>query len=550
MKNCIHSVIILGTLLLSSCQKNIEGFSIVDKNSVEIGVQVNDITKTSINGYQISFNPNETMTLVCEGKSTIPVANNANNTNVFKGIMPIKQNEPEICKWYSLYPSAISSKEQDSYSCILPSEQIAPFDESCNFMHSIKIDELYDEQGMPQSLPLEMHQLLGLIKISIVNSGEEYVSEYLKEVSISSPTSILAGNFTFSVPDDGIANPLFLGTEHSVRATYTSDVTVGKDLIHDVYLFVNPTLISNATIKVITDKHIFKYTSSNSFEAVQGGLTTMQTWDLNSSFSVSDRKIIACWGNSYTSRNGASNRTEYNEANYPDQLQELLGLDWYVYNGGYNGATLNVVVKHEKEWELTNDADVSVFYMERNEFPFNVSDLVFDYNDIKTRYIDAIQALTNKDDYIVCATHNRQFWKDAEPVIVGPTETQDYRFDKNGKTYDDEFLAPFIEQGRCVDLYHQIISDWKNWLLRVGVYSSVDDIDLEYEFPGQSANSNGAIIVDKDNDEVPETALDWPQSFWYRNSDHERRYVHPSKYGAKAMAILIYEKMQELGYLN
>ena len=193
---------------------------------------------------------------------------------------------------------------------------------------------------------------------------------------------------------------------------------------------------------------------------------------------------------------------------------------------------------------------INLFYTMR----FTDKGIIFSDKDFQDRIcggkVTGNTRFTNKDDYIVCATHNRQFWKDAEPVIVGPTETQDYRFDKNGKTYDDEFLAPFIEQGRCVDLYHPIISDWKNWLLRVGVYSSVDDIDLEYEFPGQSANSNGAIIVDKDNDEVPETALDWPQSFWYRNSDHERRYVHPSKYGAKAMAILIYEKMQELGYLN
>ena len=542
--------IVLG-VFLSSCCKDIERLQISNNDVVPVGIKTaTSNTKTSISGYQISFDSNEKMTLVCEGKSTIYISNTESYPNLFKGFMPIKRATAEICKWYSIYPATTFPEEKNTYTFSLPSTQIAPFDESCNFMHSIKTESEYNEENMPQSLPLEMRQILGVIKISLVNSGDTYSGDIIKEVSISSPNDVLAGTFSFEVPDEGVAVPIFSGSENIVRSSFNSDETVGKDVVHDVYLFVNPTTISNATIEIITDKHIFRYTSEKSFKVVQGALTTMQTWDLNSLLSVSERRVVACWGNSYISRNGSANRTRYNESNYPDQLQELLGLDWFVYNGGYNGATLNEVIKHEKEWEAENDADLSIFYMERNEFPFYVTNLVFDYEDIRVRYLDAIDALTNKEDYIVCATHNRQFWKDADPVIVSETETQDYRFDKNNKTYDDEFIATFINAGRCVDLYHPIVSDWKEWLVRVGVYSSVEEIQTNKEFPGQAKKSNGAILKDTDGDGVPETAIDWPQSFWFNNNDHERRYVHPNKYGAKAMATLIYNKMQELGYLD
>jgi hypothetical protein len=250
------------------------------------------------------------------------------------------------------------------------------------------------------------------------------------------------------------------------------------------------------------------------------------------------KKTVACWGNSYTSRNSTAQHDAPNQANYPDYLQTLLGEDWVVYNGGYNGWTLPAIIEKLEEWEETNDADLSILYMERNG-GFS------SWQDCFDRYKSAISHLSNPDDYIVLGAHIVEFWPERGLYPYSKTDLSV----RGGSRYEETFLSPFIESGRYKDLYHPVIQDWKNWLVRVGRYESVDEISDEVEYPGGVDETGekilGAVMIDSDNDGIKDMPLDWPQSFRWAIND-----VHPSKWGAKAIALLVYDRMVELGYLD
>jgi hypothetical protein len=68
--------------------------------------------------------------------------------------------------------------------------------------------------------------------------------------------------------------------------------------------------------------------------------------------------------------------------------------------------------------------------------------------------------------------------------------------------------------------------DYKEMLFRSGAAASPSDVreeDVKYHVEGMI-----------------------PYSYWYQPSQND---IHPSPYGAKAFALLIYDKMLELGYI-
>lgn len=525
--------ILFSAALVCSCSQMAQEQQLSERK-ISVNV-VEQATKTALSGSSIQFESGDRLRLICEDYNELLVSNaNTGDVNSFEGSYFAKEISGTDCSWYAVYPTSLKVNETGIVSGSLPENQNIPFDPSANYMYSgIQVAD-YNEADQP-NLTLSMSQIMGLVRITFVNKDSKYENDKLKSVQLSASTP-LSGSFTFDIhhPEN---NAVFSGsTSQHVGASYSIKTPLGGEGDeHTLYLFVNPATITNATLNIRTDKHSFTYTSTHTFIPRAGALTTLPTMDLKD-FEVEDlpyKKTVACWGNSYTSRNSIAKHDAPNEANYPDHLQALLGEDWFVYNGGYNGWTLPAIIEKLEEWEEQNEADLTILYMERNG-GFNT------WQDCLDQYNAAISHLTNRSDYIVLGAHLVQYWSERD---LFPYSTGDYRV-KGGTTYEGTFLSPFIESGKYKDLLHPVIQDWKKWLVRVGKYDSIEDISDEVEYPG-GVGVPGAVMIDSNEDGIKDKALEWPQSFRWATSD-----VHPSKWGAKAMAYMVYDRMYDLGYVD
>lgn len=152
----------------------------------------------------------------------------------------------------------------------------------------------------------------------------------------------------------------------------------------------------------------------------------------------------------------------------------------------------------------TKDVDLQIIYMGQNgkvvyygtPSDANYYDNLVQYHKYMTEFN------SNKSDYIILGYHmnnwNQYYWS----------------------RFCDEF-----GETRMIDLRHIIPNRGRELMVRTGA------------FPNEAS--------------IPQSELDrvdigeWPYCFWHTTSD-----VHPSEYGARAMAIVIYERMVELGYID
>lgn len=156
------------------------------------------------------------------------------------------------------------------------------------------------------------------------------------------------------------------------------------------------------------------------------------------------------------------------------------------------------------------DADVFIIYMGSNGGWFKSSN---NY-DLLVRQHRAMVDFAQGKKYIILALHS--------------TSTRWYPTDFDHASYYSKMHAAFTDEGgdHVIQLRETVNARAEELLIRTGVYTSVDqisDLDRQYISEGR-----------------------WPHSFMYDSPADE----HPSKYGAHAIAILVKEKMQELGYLD
>lgn len=505
-------------------------------------------TKTVFDGSTLSFIGGDKIAIWAFSTEETPVllndfilSNTAEKVNVFTG--SFKKNTTQVidADYYALYPTS-NERSGITINCELPTVQVAPFDPSAAIIlaHDNKI---YNEEDMP-SLTLSFQQILAPLRIDIINDDPAYEDDILKSIVVQSDDKI-CGSFSFDMSNPEILD--FSKGSKELRSAFSSTQLIGTGF--STMVMIRPGTLGNLSIRVITDKRSFNFPIGSSV-TIDKNYVNVASLNTNS-VVPQNRKILACWGNSYTNRTGRP--ASPNACNFPDHLQELLGdEEWIVYNGGYNGYKLPGIITQLELWEATNDADLSILYMERNGgYTTNAN--------LKEQYDEAISYLTNSDDYIVLGSHCRQYWSIAGtyPVVISESEIQDYRYygrdgdpEQHVDTYEEAFIAPFAATNKYIDLFHSITTDWKNWLVRTGRYSNVEAINEATEYPGTGTGSDGAVMIDSNEDGIKDTAIDWPQSFWFANNAHERRFVHPSQYGAKAIALMIYDKMCELGYVT
>lgn len=335
---------ICAALLAISCVKEAGMEPINTKIPVSVGVLE---TKTMIFGKQISFSGSESMTLVCEGVNAAKISNYGIDLNKFTGEFNAVGQNKTGASFYAIYPY-VGVGQNGNETGWLPMVQTAPFDGSANFMCSDKVKADYNEQAMPE-LALSMNQLMGIVKISFTNSAGAYMNEVIKEVVLTS-SSQLVGEFTVEFDSEGKAVPRFSGDAASCKrviASYPSPVTLGKNKVHEVYLIVNPVQINDAEITIVTDKHKFRRPASQPFTAKQGDLTYMDPMDIATFFFADDLdvKTLVVWGDSYTNRSQKDGHVD--RCNYAYHLQQMLGSDWEIYNGGSSGDVTNTIAARQ-----------------------------------------------------------------------------------------------------------------------------------------------------------------------------------------------------------
>ncbi|MBO4571587.1 MAG: hypothetical protein J5699_06655 [Bacteroidales bacterium] len=156
------------------------------------------------------------------------------------------------------------------------------------------------------------------------------------------------------------------------------------------------------------------------------------------------------------------------------------------------------------------DADVFIIYMGSNGGWFKSNN---NY-DLLVRQHKAMVDFAQGKKYIILALHS--------------TSTRWYPTNFDHAAYYSKMHAAFTDEGgdHVIQLKEEVNARAEELLIRTGVYESVDqisDLDRQYISEGR-----------------------WPHSFMYDSPSDE----HPSKYGAHAIAILVKEKMKELGYLD
>lgn len=592
MKRLIYVLLLL---LLASCNKD---NSISTNADITIGICGKYETKLTFDGTALSFTPGDKVELFIEGVNSAVLTNaSTDNVGIFKGSLIRKGVIKEDCKWYVIYPHKQQVSSIGVLSANCPSTQSAPFNKSSCLMFSDVKTALYDEESIPD-LTFSMNHALGIIKISLVNSSDEYKDEIIKAIRLNG-NAILTGDYTLDIHQASPA-PLFsLHGNKYVVSSFQDGVILGKGTVHTVYLYVNPTTIGDLSISVVGTNHIFTKASSSTVNIKQGSINSFQTFDLKD-FTVkevgSTIKTVACWGDSYTNAGYSS---------YPNNLQDLLGSNWLVYNGGISGdrvdeiaarqGGLSIVTNEEFVLPASGSVKTKGILRTRNNaceegyFPIRrytgaMSNPCLIMG-VPCKVFSASTFPSGKDIDDPSATFSATYTRleDGEPITVpahtpiisqGALTTKNVnlqiiymgangRVVYNGTLGGENYFDNLVNYHRYMIEFNTNQSDylvlgyhnshwsqayWNRFSTEFGYDRT---IDLRRIVPERGrelivrtgAYPNLASIPDSELKRIDDGK--WPLCFQHTETD-----THPSEYGARAIAILIYERMIELGYLN
>ena len=588
MKRLIYALILL---LLAACNKD---KTISTNADITIGISARYQTKLTFDGTALSFTSGDNVELFIEGVNSAILSNaSTGNVGTFKGSLIRKGVSKENCKWYVIYPQKQTISSSGIISANCPSTQTAPFNKSSCLMFSDVKSADYDEENIP-GLSFSMNHALGIIKISIENSSDEYKDEIIKAIRLNG-NSILTGDYTLDVhqisPNEHQISPKpqfsSQGNKYVVSSFNDSRI-LGKGVVHTVYLYVNPTTIGDLSISVVGTNHVFTKSSSSTVTIKQGSINSFPTFDLKD-FTVKDVgssiKSVACWGDSYTNAGYSS---------YPNNLKELLGANWVVYNGGISGDRVDEIAARQgglsivtnEEFVLpakgsvntkgilrtrNNACEEGYFPMRRYSGAMSNPCLVMG---VPCKIISTSSIPPGKDIDDPSATFSATYTRleDGDPIIVPahtPIVSQGAQTTKNanlqviymgangrvvynGKLGSDNYFDNLVNYHRYMIEFNTNQSDylvlgyhnshWSQpyWERFSKEFGNDRTIDLRRIVPARGRELIVRTGAYPDLASIPDSELQriddgkWPLCFQHTETD-----THPSEYGARAIAILI-----------
>ena len=394
---------------------------------------------------------------------------------------------------------------------------------------------------------------------------------------------------------------------------YQSEVTLGLNEERWVCLFVNPVLISNARLIIRTNNHTFTYTSSGSFTPLAGSVTVLQK-ALNQPLDLSDfsvrghsylKRRIACWGDSFTSAN-------YEEkATYCKHLQNLLGEEWEVLNGGISGNRTDEIATRQGGLPLVTGSAFTIpagsgtiridgllkthgIMGEPNLYHIrtfggalaNPCKVVGTHGEEVLCTINSYRSVSGTDttyyanltyskvstpieiaEHTPVQTYAARELKDVDLTIIymGTNGSFGSNSDNNRYVYSrwDNLAAQHQEMIDFVDNSddyivlgrHDALS-WDNMGYSTYMESVFGNRYLNLRTPvvGNEAVVKSWLMYSGlygDESEIPQEEVDRSVlGYWPRPLQHAPNDVHPNDYGAKVIAKIVYDRMVDLHYLD
>jgi len=597
-------IIPLLAISLTACTEYIEKpLDIEETTDGIIDVSVNAAgTRTSLEGTTLSWEKGDVLGLFIQGVQDNSPLTNSGSSSVtnFTGGIPKQGIDPCDVLWAAYYPKQ-SACDGSTVIAELPRSQAAPFDASANFMVSTPVSHNYNENGMdPVSMVFDRH-LFGLIKVRIVDSSNPTSTSRVSKVDITSDEGkTMSGSFTFDVFSPLTSLSFKAGSSYpNVMATYETASVIGSG--KEIYLFVKPDTYNGLTLKVQTeDEGIREFHTSSTVTINAGDLATFPDADIAGK-TPKRVKVLACWGDSFTNAGYSS---------YPVNLQSLLGVYWKIYNGGISGNRVEEIAARQgglpivtgEEFVLPASGTVTtegIYRTKSNscedgyyhirlysgamsnpcliecngaQYKCNIISTASDlydtgYNDPSITYTATVSRLEAGEAVTIPAhskiiSYGAQVTKDADLQIIymGTNGVVTYP----GKLGDDCYYDNLVEYHKYMINFNTNKSDylilgyhtwdWNTyyWQRFAGKEFGEDRmIDLRHLIPEYGRELMVLTGVYPSVADIPQSELDridggeWPYCFWHTTTD-----VHPSEYGAKAIAIIIHDRMRKLGYIQ
>lgn len=577
-------------LLFYSCAANLED-KIDNKMLVKAEAKIGEETKTSLNGLKLSWQDNDEMGIFIEGVQYNFLM--SYRSGKYQGYMTITSSPPAIRSVYAYYPFNSSHYSYDTEIMgFLPMAQDAPFHAKADYMVADISTILYDEGNLPDLDITFNRHLFSILKINITNSSEELKNEKLTGIRIKSKTRVMSGSFTFDITDGASATAVFLNdatrTQQYVNVNCNSETVIGKDKTTTLYAVVpvGTYPAEDISITVFTDNHQGTVVAQKEMVLENGTVYDLQTIDFATIASSSARKTVLCFGDSITTNTVI------------DALQDLLGGDWTVYNAGVTSETVLQIISRQGAIPLylsggftipasaSESVAVGTTFYTKNQTNGDVA------ASPDTPIMVSLSAYSKGATY--CGVTNPFMVKGVECTITkSGDETLYLQRSTDGDVVDcesDSFVqaVPYAywklgnptvttlymgtngvynanpSKGRTrdqvlTDFYNMVKTNTTGEFIAVGYHHSLwnasyastmssafGDNYLDLRTVGwQNAETISAQMGDSltANEYEDISNKKWPSSWGGLD-------IHPSAKGAKAHAIMIYNKMVDLGYVD
>lgn len=612
MKRLLYVMIIL--LLVSCVKETMKDSDVtLSEIRVPVTAEVVE-TKTVIDGFQISFSGSESMSLVCENTNATKITNKGLSHNVFSGEFTSIGKSETDARWYAVYPYVgvaiqgnkvchLPSDQKapfDGDANFMCSDIIkAKYDETDMPKLSLNMNQLLGIIKVSFSNSDKAYEN-ELVQEVVLTSSTPLAGDFtVRFTSDGKPVPEFSGKSRRVLSSYSVPSALGLGKVHEVYISVNpaeikdAEITIRTDrhvftrkakssftAVQGALTYMDPMdvatsfSIEESKVKTLVlwgdsytnrgyeythvDKcnyayHLQKMLGSgwkiynggcsgdvtNTIAARQGGI------EMNigsSDFTIPATTTPVTVGGVYSNRNywfTEDNHTQiarYGLVNPCEIVVEdasgneiarvegtvTYGSDW-VSNVQFTRTSPGEPVEVPAKSRLVTFAakhlrrpDLTIIYMGQNG-GFKDLDILY------SQYRSMIEYAADggPENYIVLGFHNHNtlakwnadeaYWK----FFDGP----------DGFGVNEAAGRPI---SRFVNLYKGLNGDdYKEMLFRSGAAASPSDVreeDIHY-------HSEGMI----------------PYSYWYQPSQND---IHPSPYGAKAFALLIYDKMIELGYIR
>lgn len=518
-------------------------------------------------------------------------------SGAFKGSFLVTEESKPSIKYYAYYPFVFQGMTVNStvIGAKLPFRQNAPFDSSADFMISEPVTGSYDEMNFsPVSFTFSTH-LFSIVRVTVKNTKEELKDEKLLSVMLHSPGVALSGNFTLDAAQP-TAPAVFSDQPEDVYERVESvfpsgtEPTLGLGVEHVVYLVVKPNSepISSLTFKVKTTNTVSEFTSAANVVFTAGQVVSLPSVDLSNATQSKRMRKIVLWGDSITSdtflkytrqvlgddwevvragvagdvslgiatRQGGMPMVTGNAFTLPASSSESVVIDGFFSLKDFAGNTKLTSVMRESWFMPSNSpqlnpctiqgVECNVSYDSANGFTLN---RVSDGEPVSVSAHSAVETYGAKD------------LRDADLIVIymgangGGHRTYQVLCDQHSAMIDYTDKKEAIVLGFSMDISLQWGTSgyWSQEYvdLFTGKFGR-RFVDMRTEGSRRAASllvQTGVIFTPNDMSKADRDAVaigDWPESFFTSSSDN----VHPNAVGSHVMALLLRERMEELGYFD